>query len=326
MPAKPFDINEYIKSLKLSEEEEKAMRPILEKPERVEEIKRGWNSQSESSRLVDEASTLKTAAAAEKAEAVRIKEEAEAERARNTGWADALKKYEADTQATAREKDKLAAEKEGYEAYIKSLGIDPSLALEGARISAPPVPIAPAPAPAPAPIDPKLFEGYVKKEDYYKEVAPAVRLLSDLPFELNAVQFRHMELYQKAAPVDVMRQVQQKFLDPANKRPLSEIAAEEFHFADREKALSDEALEKEATRRADEMFTKRMSELNLPSATLDTLTPGSVENAAKFASDGFAKNSGRATDANSTQIGAEEMQAFLQADQELAGKGVHMLP
>lgn len=334
MPAKPFDINEYIKSLKLSDEEEKAMRPILEKPERLEEIKRGWNSQSESSRLVDEANTLKTAAAAEKAEADRIKAEAEAALAKNQTWHDALKLYEGETQATKVARDALAEEKElltaknaGYEAYLKSLNVDPMSALEGVHLPKLPVRQEP-PVLEPKATAPVFDEETMKKYGLVtaKQVQPAIDLLGNIPFQLTALNFRHMELYGKPMPSTELDALRTDYLNPQNTRSLDEIAAEKFHFADREKALAAEALEKEASRRAEEMFTKRMSELNLPSAALDSLTPGSLENAARFASETFAKNSGRAAEANATQIGQEEMQAFLQVNEELAQKGVHATP
>lgn len=326
MPAKPFDMKEYIKSLKLSDEEEKALAPIFAKPEVEAEIKRGWNSQSESSRLVDEANAVKTAAEAEKAEALRIKTEAEAETTKNRGWADALKKYETDTQATAAEKDALAIKNAAYEKYLENIGVQPSYALEGVELPKPPVKQEP-PVNQPPAIDPALFDGYVKKEDYYKEVAPAVKLLSNLPFELTTLNFKHMELYGKPVPSTELNAVQQEYLDPKNVRSLSDIAAERLHFADREKELSEQAINERVKKEAEEMFTKRMSELQLPGASIDAISAngGIDQSALHFSSKAFAENAKRASSSDAG-VSAEEIQMFIEADAELAAKGIRPTP
>lgn len=322
MPAKPFDIQEYVKSLKLSAEDEKAITPILAKPEVVEEIKRGWNSQSESSRLVDEANTIKTQAAAEKAEADRIKAEAATELQKSKAWAEALTKYEGDVTATVAERDALAADKASYEAYLESIGVEPSYALGGRQPVKPPVVQPPAakepPVQQPPAIDPEMLKNYLTTD----QVRPAIGLLSNLPFELNKIQFKHARLYGKELPDAEMDAIQAAYLDPANARSLSDIAAEKLHFGEREKAMEEERFTRLVEERSQELYTKRMSELNLPSAAIDSLTPASVESAVKFASKGFSENSKRANEGDSTQVSAEEMQAFLQVDQELAAAGI----
>jgi hypothetical protein len=320
MPVKEFDINEYIASLNLSEEDKKAVAPIFAKPEVVAEIKRGWNSKAEGSALMNEVSEAKKAAALEKAEADRIKTEAEAETSKARSWADALKKYETDTQQTAAEKLELEAKTTAYEKYLTDIGVEPTRALEGVQIPKPPVRQDPPvpPVKEPPAIDPKLLEGFVQRE----VAEQAIGLVANLPFQLNEVQFRHLELYGKPAPAAEINKVREIYLNPENKRHFVDIAAETFHFAERETAIAAENLEKEATRRAEEMFTKRMSELNLPSAALDSLTPASVESAVKFASKAFSDNGSRASDANSTQVSAEEMSQFLQINEELNQQGI----
>lgn len=324
MPAKPFDIKEYIKSLKLSEEEEKALTPILEKPERVEEIKRGWNSQSESSRLVDEANTVKTAAATEKAEADRIKAEATTELEKNRGWATALQKWEADAKAAMATNTALTEEKTAYEAYLRSIGVEPEFALEGKKPITPPAPRQEPPVPdpnKPATVDPKQFESYLKKEDYYKEVTPTVKLLADLPFELTRLNFKHMALYGKPVADADLEVIQKTFLSPQNQRSLSDIAAENLHFAERETAMAEESLTKRAETMANEMYTKRMSELNLPGAAIDQIQPD-MSSVVRFSSKEFSENAGRAGQAQAGTISPEEMQQFLEIDRELASQNI----
>lgn len=322
---KPFDVNEYIASLNLSEEDKKAVAPIFAKPEVVAEIQRGWNSKAQGSELMNEVSAAKAAAAAEKAEADRIKAEAATELQKSKAWAEALTTYEGDVQTTVAERDALAADKASYEAYLESIGVEPSYALGGRQPVKPPVVQPPAakepPVQQPPAIDPEMLKNYLTTD----QVRPAIGLLSNLPFELNKIQLKHARLYGKELPDAEMDSIQAAYLDPANTRSLTDIAAERLHFGEREKAMEEERITRLVEERSLELYTKRMSELNLPSAAIDSLTPASVESAVKFASKGFSENSKRANEGDSTQVSAEEMQAFLQVDQELAAAGIRPL-
>lgn len=324
----PFDLKKYVDSLELDDAEKSAMQKIFAKEKNVAEMNRGYSARDEASRLMDEGTKAKTeaevakqAAATEKAEADRIKAETIALDQKNKDWAAALRKYETETQQTQTERDALAAEKVAYEAYLESIGVEPSFALSGKQPIKPPAPALKEPpvlvADPPKPVvDPDAMKDYLKRDD----VVPAVNLLSNLPFELSAIHFQHQDLYGKPAPIAEMKKVQEAYLNPQNSRPLSEIAAETFHFADREKELSEQALEERAKTMAQEMYTKRLSELHLPSAAIDQI-PSDMSSAVKFASKGFSENSGRATEAN-TGVSEEEMQQFLQIDQELAAQGI----
>lgn len=315
-----FDLKKYIDSLELSDEEKKVAETIFAKEKNVAEMNRGYAARDEASRLMDEGTKAQKAAAAERADAERLRTEAAALVEKDRTWATALQKYEGDVETTVAERDALAAEKLKYEAYLESIGVEPSFALSGKQPIKPPAPAVKEPPPVQQPpaFDEKILEGYLKAD----QVRPAVSLLSNLPFELNKIQFKHARLYGKELPDAEMDSIQAAYLDPANTRSLSDIAAEKLHFGEREKAMEEERITRLVEERSQELYTKRMSELNLPSAAIDSLTPASVESAVKFASKGFSENSKRANEGDSTQVSAEEMQAFLQVDQELAAAGI----
>lgn len=323
MPAKPFDINEYVKSLKLSHEDEKAMAAIVAKPEVAEEIKRGWNSQSESSRLVDEANQTRTAAAAEKAEADRIKAEADAAIKANQDWAAALLQYEPANIAVAAERDALTEEKLAYEAYLRDvIGIAPSLVLDG-KEPIKPTPVTKEPPvnnqpPAPATLTPEDLKrmGLLTAN----QVQPAIDLLGNIPFELTALNFEHMELYGKPIPSTELAGLRTEFMNPKNERSLADIAAEKFHFAERRTQLSEQALVARAQTMADEMYKKRMDDLQLPSVAVGEI-PANLDSVVHFNSKGFTENSKRPAE-GMAGISAEEMGEFLQFDKQLADQNI----
>jgi len=208
-----FKIEDYIKSLNLqTDEEKKAAELLFAKPERVEEVKRGWNTVQEGSRIVTEAQTLKQQAEA----AQRAAAEKEAA---NKAWFDSLKKYEDDAKATA---DKATA----YEKYLADMGLTPEAVLTGSGVQ-PPARKAAEPA-----MDTKFLE---ENKQFRDQVTATATLLADLPFELQAISNRHVELYGTVPPPAVMRELKGKFLDPSNTKPLMEIASAELHFGEREK-------------------------------------------------------------------------------------------
>lgn len=334
----PFDQKKYIDSLDLDDAQKAVMQQIFAKEKNVAEMNRGYAARDEASRLMDEgtkaktdAEAIKQASAAEKADADRIKAEAEAELTKNRGWADALKKYETDTQQTATEKAELEVKAQAYENYLKTIGVEPAFALEGVDLpkAKPPAPRQEPPVPAPiaAPvIDEEMLAklGYAKRE----EVGRAATLLANLPFELNDVNARHRELYGKDAPATELKKVREAFLNEQNTRALSEIAAESFHFEDRQKELDEIAINERVNKQAEEMFTKRMSELQLPGSSIDAIAAnrgGIDETTLKFASKGFADNAKRSS-SNDAGVSAEEMAMFMEADAELATKGIRPTP
>lgn len=322
MPAKPFDINEYVKSLKLSPEDEKAMAAIVAKPEVAEEIKRGWNSQSESSRLVDEANQTRTAAAAEKAEADRIKAEADAAIKANQDWAAALKQYEPANMAVAAERDALTAEKLAYEAYLRDvIGIAPSLVLDG-KEPIKPTPVTKEPPPVQPPTPATLTPEDMKRMGLLtaNQVQPAIDLLGNIPFELTALNFEHMELYGKPIPSTELAGLKTEYMNPKNERSLADIAGEKFHFAERRTQLAEQALTTRAETMAAEMYKKRMDDLQLPSVAVGEI-PANLDSVVHFNSKGFTENSKRPAE-SMAGISAEEMSEFLQLDKQLADQNI----
>lgn len=331
----PFDQKKYIDSLDLDDAQKAVMQSIFAKEKNVAEMNRGYAARDEASRLMDEgtkakteAEAVRTAAAAEKAEAEKFRVDAAADLEKSRTWAVALKKYETDTQQTAAQKAELEVKAQAYESYLKTIGVEPSFALEGVELpkAPPPAPKEPPPVTHAAPvIDEELLAklGYAKRE----EVGRAATLLANLPFELNDVNARHRELYGKDAPATELKKVREAFLNEQNTRPLSDIAAEEFHFSDRQNELNEIAINERISKQAEEMFTKRMSELQLPGASIDAIAAnrGIDEQTLKFASKGFAENAKRAT-TNDAGVSAEEMAMFMEADQELANKGIRPTP
>lgn len=327
---KEFDIADYIKSLKLSDDEKKVAEAIFAKPENLAEAKRGWNSVSEGSRLADEArqasataATEKAAADAAKVEAERIKAEALAETEKNRVWFGKLKEYEDGVTRTEAERDAFAVEKAAYEAYLESIGVEPSFALSGKQ------PIKPGTPPPPpgngngneTVFDETKFAELLGKQGYVKQsdLQPAAQLMVNLPFELQEVQLRHAELFGKMAPIDKIKALQTAYLARENTRPLMDIAAESFHFADRQKELDEQALNERAEQIATEKFEKRMSELHLPAAVIERIRD---DVPVKFASDDFSKNTSRAGEVSAANVSDKDMEAFLQLDAELAQQGI----
>lgn len=315
--AKEFNIQDYINSLKLSDEEKKVVEAIFAKEENVAEVKRGWNSVSEGSRLADEARAAAQTAAAEKAEADRLKAEAATELEKSRVWNAKMKEYEGNVQQTQAERDALAAEKLAYEQYLESIGVEPSFALSGKQpikpAATPPPPVKADEPPAPAG-DPEFLKRY---ETFQKQATGAVELLADLPFAIDEVHQRHIALYGKPAPN--MMELKAKYLNPQNTRTLMDIAAEDFHFADRQKELDEQALNTRAEQLATEKFEKRMSELHLPSTVIEQIRD-SVP--VKFASEDFSKNTSRAGEVSAATVPDKDMEAFLQLDAELAAQGI----
>lgn len=320
----PFELKKYIDSLELSDEERKVAEAIFAKEKNVAEMNRGYAARDEASRLMDEGTKARQLAATERADADRIKAEAAAELEKNRDWANALKKYEPDFIQTTAERDALAQEKAQYEAYLESIGVEPSFALSGKQPIKPPTP----PVKDPPPVNQPPASATITPEELKRlglvtaqQMQPAINLLSDIPFQLTALNFKHMELYGKAIPATELNALKDEYLNPQNTRSLTDIAAEKLHFADREKELSEQAINERVKREAEEMYTKRMSELNLPGAGVGMIQPN-MDSVVKFASKGFSENAKRAGDGDTTQVSAEEMQQFLQVDQELAAAGI----
>ena len=323
----PFDTKKYIDSLDLDDAQKAVMTAVFAKEKNVAEMTRGFAARDEASRLMDEgtkaqkeAEALRLAATADKTEAERLRAEAAALVEKDRTWAEQLSKYETDTQATHLERDALAAEKLAYEAYLKdTIGIEPSLVLGGKQPIAPPKPrepIVPVPDPTKPAIDPDMMKGYLKTE----EIVPAVQLLSNLPFELNKIQFKHARLYGKEVPDTEMDAIQTAFLNPENRRALGDIAAEHLHFTEREKALAEEALNTRAETMAQEKYEARMSALNLPGAAVESIQPN-IESTVHFASKGFSENSRRPS-AGMAGVSAEDMAEFLQVNEQLNAQGI----
>lgn len=328
---KEFDIAEFLGSLDATDAEKQALQAVFAKEKNVNEVKRGWNSVSEGSRLADEARTAaaaaateKQAAAAEKADADRLKAEAQAETEKNRTWFAGLKKYEGDFTQTKAERDALAAEKLAYEQYLESIGVEPSLALSGKQPIRPNVqpPAAPGNGNGDQPVfDETKFADLLSKQGYVKQsdLQPAAQLMVNLPFELQQVQMRHFELYGKFLPPAKIPELQSAYLNPQNSRTLMDIATESLHFADREKEIAEQQLKETAETMAKDMYEKRMSELQLPAAILDRIQS---DVPVRFGSEEFAKNTSRATDATAAEVSSRDMQEFLRIDGELAAMNI----
>jgi hypothetical protein len=333
MADKEFDIKKFLAGLDLNESERQAAEAIFTKEKNVAEIKRGWNSVSEGSRLVDEAKSLKTQAeadravvAAEKAEAERIRQEATAETEKNRTWAQALKTYEADSQQTQLEREEFAAKNAAYEAYLKELGYNDTTAILAGRMPALRQPAPPPPPPAsrvpsneapPAPgMDTKFIERY---EAFESQAGKAVGLLANLPFEIDELQSTHADLYGKRIPGAKLMELRGKYLDPQNTRSLMDLAREDLHFADREKELQEQAITERANQMAQEMYQKRMDDLHLPSAVLERAESAPI---VQFHSKEFTENGSRAGDLAQGNVDQKQLDAFMTVDAELAAQGI----
>lgn len=295
-----FKIEDYIKSLNLqTEEEKKAAELLFAKPERVEEVKRGWNSVSEGSRLATEAQQAK--AAAEAAQRAAVEKEAA-----NKAWFDSLKKYEDQAKVDA---DKATA----YERYLQDMGLEPSTVLAGSG----------AQPPAKRAAEPVMDTRFLDDQKQFRDqVTATATLLADLPFELQAISNKHFQLYGTVPPPDVMAALKGKFLDPANTKPLMEIAGAELHFADREKQVADEALEKRVEQMLAEKTMKWESEHKLPTGALSA---AEAEPAVNMTSEKFASKIKRSSEADVGRVSERDMAAFMQAEQELAASNIRMI-
>lgn len=294
-----FKIEDYIKSLNLqTDEEKKAAELLFAKPERVEEVKRGWSSVSEGSRLAQEAQQAKAAAeAAQRAAAA--KDEA------NKVWFDQLKKYEDDSKATA---DKATA----YEAYLKDMGLEPATVLAGTGVQ----------PPARRQAEPAMDQKFIaENKEFQDRVAATATMLADIPFELQAISNKHFQLYGTVPPPDVMRGLKEKFLNPQNKQPLMEIAAADLHFSEREKQMQDADLEKRVNQMLAEKTTAWESAHKLPTGALSA---AEQEPAVNMTSDKFASEVKRSSDNDVNRVSDQAMAAFLAAESELAAAGIRM--
>lgn len=294
-----FKIEDYIKSLNLqTDEEKKAAELLFAKPERVEEVKRGWHSVSEGSRLVTEAQAAK--AAAETAQRAATEKDAA-----NKTWFEQLKKYEADALA---DKDKANA----YETYLKDMGLEPATVLAGnggqppARKAAEPV------------MDPKFIE---ENKQFQARTAATAKLLADLNFDLTVASNRHFELFGKMPPPEVVMQLKDEFLNPQNQKGFSALAAEKFHFGEREKQMQDAELEKRVEQMLAEKTTAWESAHKLPTGALSA---AEVEPAVNMTSDKFASEIKRSSDNDVSRVSDRDMAAFQAAEAELAGMNIMM--
>lgn len=329
----PFDLKKVLDEMKLSAADRTAAEALFkEGSPALTELQRGYSARDEASRLMDagtaaktEAETLRATAAAEKAEAERIKQEALAETEKNRTWAGALKTYEIDSQQTQLEREEFAAKNLAYEAYLKEIGVtDTAAVLAGRmpapRVAAPPPPPAarvPGNEPPPAPgMDTKFVERY---EAFEKQAGSAVSLLANLPFEIDELQSTHEALYGKRIPGAKLMELRGKYLDQQNTKSLMDLAREDFHFADREKELQEQAIEERAKQMAETMFAKRIDELHLPSALLDRTT---AEPIVQFGSKEFTENGARATESIASTVDQKQLDAFIAADAELAAAGI----
>lgn len=297
--ANEFNKEEWMKSLNLtSDEEKKAAELLLGNPERVKEIQRGWNSVSEGSRLAQEAQQAKAAA-----EAARVA--AEQKDLTNKAYFDSLRKWETDALA---DKDKATA----YEAYLKDMGLEPATVLAG-NGGLPPARRSAEPA-----IDPKFLE---ENKNFQAQTAATAKLLADLNFDLAVASNRHYELFGKMPPADAVMQLKTEFLSAQNQKGFTDLAAEKFHFGDRQKQLDEEALQRRTDELVAEKITKWESEHKLPTGALSA---AEVEPAVNMTSDKFASEVKRSSDNDVSRVSDRDMAAFLAADSELAGTGVRM--
>ncbi len=320
--AKEFDINEYIASLNLSEDEKKAVAPVFARPEVVAEVKRGWHSKAEGSALMNEVSTSRAAVAAEKAEAEQIRAAAEQKLKENQDWAVALKQYEPTNMAIEAERNALAEESRTLQTYLRDvIQINPSLVLDGKE------PIKPTPVTKEPPVIQPPTPATITPEEMKKmglltaqQVQPAIDLLGSIPFRLAAADAEHKELYGKSIPAAELEAMGVEFMNPKNERSLADIAAERFHFAERRGQLAEQALSERATVMANEMYKKRMDDLQLPSVAVGEI-PANMDSVVHFNSKGFTENSRRPAE-GMAGISAEEMNEFLQFDKQLAEQGM----
>lgn len=304
--ANEFNKDEWMKSLNLqTEDEKKAAELLLANPERVKEIQRGWNSVSEGSRLAAEAQRAKA-----EADAAKLAAE---EKAKNTDtYFQTLTQWEKD------EKKTLAAEtarRTAYEAYLKDIGVEPETALSIAGAG-----VQPSARKASEPvIDPKIFE---EQKLLREQVTATASMLADLPFELQMISNKHAELYNgKLPPPEVMSKLKETYLNPQTTKPLMTLAAEEFHFADREKQLADEQLEKRVEQMLAEKTMKWESEHKLPTGALSA---AETEPAVNMTSEKFASDIKRSSDADISLVSERDLAAFAAAEQDLAASGIRM--
>lgn len=331
----PFDIKKLIDSWNLNASERQAAEAMFaEGSPAFEDLKRGYSARDEASRLMDEGAKAKTEAeklaaqiAADKAEAERIRQEAIAETEKNRTWAQALKTYEVDSQQTQIEREEFAAKSAAYEAYLKEIGVTDTAAVLAGRMPAPrqsATPPAPPPARVPGNgdqppaqgIDPKFIERY---EAFEKQAGSAVSLLANLPFQIEELQLTHEALYGKRIPAAKIMEMRDKYLNPQNTKALMDIGREELHFAEREKELQEQAITERANQMAQEMYQKRIDELHLPSALLDQAEAKPI---VQFHSKEFTENVKRAGDLAQGNVDQAQLDAFMQANEELAQQGI----
>jgi hypothetical protein len=330
----PFDPKKLIEGWGLNETQRQAAEALLAEPKVAEDLKRGYSAREEASRLMDEgtaakteAETIRAAAAAEKAEAERIKQEALAIDSKNKTWAEALKIYEAESQQTQLEREEFAAKSAAYEAYLKEIGVTDTAAVLAGRMPAPrqPAPVVNPPTKVPgngnepppaSAMDTKFLERY---EAFEKQAGNAVGVLANLPFEIEELQSTHEALYGKRIPGAKIMELRAKYLDAQNTKALMEIAREDFHFAEREKELQEQAIEERAKQMAQEMYQKRIDDLHLPSALLDQ---AETQPTVQFHSKEFTENGSRAGDLAQSTVDQKQLDAFLAVDAELAAHGI----
>lgn len=327
-----FDLKKALDEMKLNASEREAAEALFkEGSPALTELQRGYSARDEASRLMDagataktEAETIRAAAAADKAEAEQLRQAALAETEKNRTWAGALKVYETDSQQTQLEREEFAAKSAAYETYLKELGVTDTTAILAGKLPVrqlppPVVPPARVPGNEPPPaqgMDQKFVERY---EAFEKQAGSAVQILANLPFEIEELQSTHEALYGKRIPGAKIMELRTKYLDAQNKKPLMEIAREDFHFAERETELQEQAITERATQMAKDMNQKFIDDMHLPTAMLDRTT---AEPIVQFHSKEFTEQVSRAGDLAQGNVDQKQLDAFIAADAELAAAGI----
>ncbi len=283
--AKKVEVEKLLEGLTFgSDEQRQAFESLLADEKNHETLSRRYLRRDEGSRLAQEAQT-------------KIKEADERIKAEDA-YHQTLSEFETKIKGDVEAKGK-------YEAYLKSLGLDPAKALAGEVQT---VPGAPPPPAVPQFDAAKFDERYVDRNT----VAQATKLLIDLPFQLQIVQQKHFELYGKPAPADKLLEMQQEYVKSG--RPFQEIAADSFHFADRTQELAKEQMTKDAEKVAEERFQKLVQEHGLP--TPQTNSPTALVFTNEFAQVTPGANPGQPTQ--------NEIARFNEVNAELQKSGTTM--
>lgn len=294
-----IDIAKLTEGLAFANDEQKKLVEQLFSDEKNQEVlSERYMMRSDYSKAQDETKAAKAAAEA-------AQRKAADDAAANKAWFDSLKKYEEDVKADSA---KAAA----YEAYLKDMGLEPATVLAG---SATPPPARKDTAPV---IDPKIYEEQKTLRD---QVTSTAQLLANLPFELQTISNEHFRLFGVMPPAATINAVKEKFLNPQNTKPLTELASEEFHFGDRQKQLEEEALNKRVEQMLAEKTVEWESKHKLPAGAL---AAAESEPAVNMTSEKFATDIKRSTDADVGNVSERDLAAFQAAELELAQSGIRM--